>query len=205
MILGFDIAGTTGAAAVPLRSGRPISMKFDLNFRAGGTRKAGGDPIRRLVVLADAIKAFSDDMHAIEPIDLVVTEGYAFSRGGAGTFCAGEYGGVLRQWVGRVRLPLLVVPPQSLKSFARGEKAKFGATFDKVQMIDALGDYPPTKLDYKDDHDRADALWCAILGAFVHWRKKPLAGAASFALMKRFRTNYRMAKAAEQEISDGHV
>lgn len=206
MILGFDLAGNTGAACLSERTGKPLSEKLDLNFRAGGSRGAGGDPLRRLVCLRDGIVRFVEAARdeADEPVTLAVVEGYSFARSGTGSFTLAEYGGVLRLVVAERKWPFLVVPPQTLKCFARGEKAAFAAKFEKAQMVSALSGFGG-KLDPKADHDRADALWCALLGAFVRTRHAGNFAGAVGRATDPFRTKYRTEIAARQIILNDHV
>lgn len=166
MIVGFDLACNTGIARVSTKTRAvPVTLRLDLN------RRTGSHPLLRLSVLhAEVVEFLDESVRATgEQIELLGVENYSFARSGPGSFTAGEFGGVLRMIVAQRRIPLIVVPPVTLKCFARGKKAAFkkSADFDKAQMVAALGNYPGFKMDPEEDDDRSDALWVAIFGAFV--------------------------------------
>jgi len=98
--------------------------------------------------------------------DVVIIEGYAFSKG----FKAhqiGELGGVLRLGFYQGKIPLVEVPPSKLKKFASGKGGhKKGET--KIVMVgEAI-----RRLGYAgNSHDEADALWLLQMG--LHHYKLP--------------------------------
>ena len=91
--------------------------------------------------------------------DVVLIEGYAFSKGYQ-AHQAGELGGVVRLGFFQAGVPLVVIPPAKLKKFASGKGGhKKGET--KIVMVgEAI-----RRLGYEgNSHDIADALWLLQMG-----------------------------------------
>lgn len=81
----------------------------------------------RLLFIQAAIENMLDE----RDISLVAYEGYAMGRFAGRSFDLGELGGVLKTTIYRRKIPLLLVPPTSLKLFATG---KGNADKDQVKV-----------------------------------------------------------------------
>lgn len=96
----------------------------------------------------------------------IVYEGYAMSRRANMAFSVGELGGVLKLLFHSRKLPVLIVPPTSLKMFATGK-----GNADKDQMRVAMGKHRGKF--FKSD-DEADAYALLQFGrAFLEPRLRP--------------------------------
>lgn len=103
----------------------------------------------RLKQCYNAVSILLDD----DPVDVVVVEGYSFNSRNGGERL-GELGGVVRLRVHQEGLPLVEVPPASLKRFATGK----GNASKDMMLLAAARRFP----DFDGDNNMADALllWC---------------------------------------------
>lgn len=114
--------------------------------------KTGTKGVQRLAIIADEFGKLLDQYQG--QIEGVAIEGYAFGAKGA-VFNLGELGGVLRLEVYKRGLPLIEVPPTTLKKHITGK-----GTSAKQVMIKDL--YKNFDIDTNDDND-ADAISLAIV------------------------------------------
>lgn len=108
-----------------------------------------GPPLLELLALTIA-KIY----HDASDIAGVAIEGYAYGAKGA-YFNLGEVGGVIRLETQKAKLPLVQVPPTTLKKFLTGK-----GTSPKDVMIKEL--YKKYEIDTNDNND-ADAMALALL------------------------------------------
>lgn len=121
------------------------------------------DGTRRLIHIRDYVRALvTGEVAALPMADVVLLEGYAYGmiRGQSNAHSLGELGGVLRVELLELEIPLVVVPPATLKVYAtgKGNAAKtdvFGAAVHRSGR-----EFPNT--------DEADAWWLAQL-ACGYW------------------------------------
>jgi len=140
-VVGLDPSLTSTGIAL-LRCGNelePITTAIKTNLTG----------ISRLMHIRDYVKKYS------EGADLVVVEGYAFSKGDH-AHAKGELGGVLRLMVVDSGINLLEVTPNQLKKFATGEH---NASKEKV----AVGVYKRWGKEFKEN-DETDAYVLAEIG-----------------------------------------
>lgn len=103
-------------------------------------------------------------VHVYRP-GLVVIEGYAFSRHGAGGNDLIEFGGILREHVTRQCARVLELQPSQLKLFATGD-----GRADKRSIARELQQrYGRTF----DSHDEADAFVCMQVGLCLVDQREP--------------------------------
>lgn len=138
-VAAFDLALTrTGWAIGKFREHSAVTDVGHLDGRSRGTQRL--DQIER-------------DLRPVwRGADLVVLEGYAFSKGASGhAHGIGELGGIMRLAWWRSGVPFVEVNPSALKKYATG---KGNAPKESV-LAAAI-----RRLDYGgDDHNDADALW----------------------------------------------
>jgi crossover junction endodeoxyribonuclease RuvC len=85
-----------------------------------------------------------------EPVDLVAVEGYSFGSQGR-QHATGELGGLVRWALWRKRVPVVEIPPKSLKTYAAGN----GNANKERMLAEAI-----RRLGYQGaSNDEADALW----------------------------------------------
>lgn len=87
------------------------------------TKKVGAE--ERLILIREAIRlghlgGFSSGVEFVGHVDLVVLEGYAFSRPNQ-AHQIGELGGVIRVMLREQGVPWLAIPPAKLKKWATGK------------------------------------------------------------------------------------
>ena len=102
-----------------------------------------------------------------EKPDLVVIEGYSFSRGLAGARSVAEVGGVVRLLLWHLKIPYVEVPPASLKLFATGS-----GRADKTAMRTAARRAAPIESWANDDE--VDAWWLRRVGLAIVGKLSPL-------------------------------
>jgi Holliday junction resolvasome RuvABC endonuclease subunit len=112
-------------------------------------------------------EAFADELSRLEYIEqqaltwidnwqpsLVAMEGYSFSKNGMAAL--GELGGVLKMAIYRRAIPLLIVPPFTLKKFTTGS----GSAPKETMMMEVL-----SKWGFRSkDNNEADAYALARFG-----------------------------------------
>lgn len=117
-----------------------------------------GEDLRGSARLSAVTKAIFGWLQArrgsIQPGDLFVTEGYAFSAQNAHSL--GEIGGCIRKVIWEAGANLLIIPPMTLKRFITGKGAG-----EKSAMIKAV--YKRWSFDVDDDNE-CDAFACAMAG-----------------------------------------
>lgn len=106
-------------------------------------------------------------MRVADGCDVGIIEGYAFAKG----FRAhqmGELGGVIRLGFFQKKIPLVVIPPTTLKKFAIGRgRVKKGEDSKAMVLAEAI-----RRLNYSGSSiDQADALWLLQMG--IHQYKLP--------------------------------
>lgn len=100
-------------------------------------------------------------------VSLVAIEGYAFSSRNSRAHALGELGGVLRLACARAAVPVLDVPPSTLKKFATGK----GNASKELVLTEAV-----RRLGYEGSStDEADAQWLWLLAKT--WLKESDQGA----------------------------
>ena len=112
----------------------------------------------RLNIIYDKFRSILGDL----TVDAVAIEGYAMGGNGK-TFSLGELGGVLRLACNQDKLPLIEVPPTSLKKFITGK----GNNPKTVVLKDLYKKY---NLDINDDND-GDAAALA-LACFAYFEEE---------------------------------
>jgi Holliday junction resolvasome RuvABC endonuclease subunit len=142
-------------------------LALDLSLSATGWADAAGAGVlrppkdhdrgmKRLVWIRDQVLEFAANTEQLHvgsaSADLVVIEGYAFgAKNQAGVHAIGELGGIVRVALFEFGVPVVEIPPASLKLFATG---KGNAPKDEV-LAAAI-----RQLGYDGhDHNLADALW----------------------------------------------
>lgn len=176
--IGAPVFGITGRVPIvgidpSLTSTGICKLTPDGRMRYGAL-KSSKKGIARLRALRDTIRE-----HASEAA-LVVIEGYSFGSRGRATFSLGELGGVLRVMLAEIPVPVLVVPPQTLKKFITG-KGNTNKTAVSLALMKRWG------LEIEQE-DEADAIGLALFGAYAEGADTPklptvnleaLSGAAS--------------------------
>jgi len=137
-------------------------LALDVSFTSTGiagsdglleTRKLKGRGVKRL---SDAGWMF---LELASRYDVVVIEGYSYGSQGRAIVSIGELGGVLRVELYRAEIPVLEVPPSTLKKYATG---KGNAPKDAV-LAAAI-----RRLEYGGhSSDEADALWLLEIGRAI--------------------------------------
>lgn len=136
----------------------------------GAVRKSGlqpsgifrGDDDERINYLADKVIY---NVRKFKP-DIVLIEGYAYSKNMRGVATRHEMYGVIKNRLLKMEQPYLLVTPTALKKFGTGN-----GKADKTEMIYAAKErliemgIPRQSPRSISDSDRADAFWLAILGA----------------------------------------
>lgn len=92
--------------------------------------------------------------------DVVVLEGYSMGSKGSSALNIAEFGGVLRFTLHELGIPVVEIPPSSLKLFATGSGAseKDAMIAEAVRRLGYLG----------SSRDEADALWLYALGMWAY-------------------------------------
>ncbi len=144
-IIGLDLALTATGVALLHGAEAPSAATLDPGSLRG---------VKRLVWYRGALDTCMVDLEGARP-GLCVVEGYSFASKN-GREAAGELGCVLRLLCHDAGVPLLVVPPSTLKKYVTGK-----GTADKAQMM--LRVYQRWGFDPSDDH-QADAYALAQFG-----------------------------------------
>ncbi len=124
--------------------------------------------LENMLLARCGIEGDEDAIQGLVPVSLVVMEGYSFHSKGK-PFTVGELGGVFRLALWRNDIPLVVVPPKTVKKYATGR-----GDADKAAMIASAR--KAHTMSIRDDH-QADAFWMWQIGLYHYdkanqWRVK---------------------------------
>jgi crossover junction endodeoxyribonuclease RuvC len=136
---------------------RRRAINFDIVTGTIPTDKLRGVP--RLEHVVDKIQSLIDNVRP----ELMVMEGYAMGapRGKGGnnnSFSIGELGGVLKFAIYKSRIPLLLVPPTSLKLFATGK-----GNANKEVVMEAISKHSGRVFSSDDEADAYGLLQMGLM------------------------------------------
>lgn len=145
-IIALDLSLTETGWAVHL-DGRPVQagVMKPPRLNSSGTR--------RLAWFRDQVHAMSQHF---DPV-LVAVEGYSFGSKGQAVYGIAELGGVVRLALHDLQVPIVVVPPASLKKYATGR----GNAKKEEVLVAAV-----KRLGYHGANNNiADAMWLRQMAA----------------------------------------
>lgn len=151
-VVGWDLSLTSTGYACRNREGEPATGRIKTKVKGVPRLSELRYQLRDLLTWLDTKE---------NPLTLAVIEGYAMGYGGAKknpgrTFNIGEWGGIVRLEIFDMSVPMLIVPPPTLKVFATGH-----GDADKPQVIQSIAEV--WGLDIPND-DEADAFALMMLG-----------------------------------------
>lgn len=155
-VIGLDLSLQGPGICVAI--GDPKSKCDESMLDVDSALIRAGEDLRgseRLSVVTTAIFSWLTARRGmLSPGDLVVVEGYAFSRQQAHSM--GEIGGCVRKYIWESGANLLIITPSSLKRFITGKGAG-----EKSAMIKQV--YKRWNYDVDEDN-QCDAFACAMVG-----------------------------------------
>lgn len=170
-VAGIDLS-LTCTGYVEIDQGMQLVVAEAIRGNVGKIAKIRGIP-KVAAIVARILE------HMENGVQLVVLEGYAFGANRAAQK-SGELAGVLKHELWRRDIPIILIPPTSLKLFAAGHG---GA--DKGRMISCANQKCSLlNLDPKTSwhEDIADAYWDAVVAAtYLGWDPEATVGQTNLA------------------------
>jgi crossover junction endodeoxyribonuclease RuvC len=152
-VLGIDPSLTSLGFAYYTKEGLPI---------VGTVKPKKVKGLARLLYLRTQVQAVLD----VAKPQLIAYEGYAMGRFAGRAFDLGELGGVLKLFFFERKIPLLLVPPSSLKLFATGI-----GNADKQRVMAVMSKHRGRAFSSDDEADAYALLQVGI--AFRDGRQRP--------------------------------
>lgn len=127
VVIGIDPSLNSLGICLPDGEGSPITCRIRSQGHKGLARL---DHIRR-----ELVEIYEKVLSEHGKVSLIAYEDYSFNSKGRSTFSSGELGGLLKWTLWRECIPLLMVPPTSVKLFATGK-----GNAEKGQVIERVAD-----------------------------------------------------------------